>query len=620
MPETIVPLAAGFDAADEAAWRKLVDKVLKGADFDRRLTTRTADGLTVQPLYTRATGAEAAAAARGAIRAEPTWDARQIHGAADPEATNAAILDDLAGGVTSIELQIAAPGSHGLDYHEPVLGKALAGVLLDVCPVHLHAGEYSTDAAGSLLALWRSRGLSDAQCRGGFGYDPLGTLAATGALYHPLDRALGIAAELVRTTLLLPHVSALKADGAVWHAGGASEAQELAAVFASVVAYLRAAERAGLLPRQVWPKIAITVAVDADQFLNIAKLRALRLGLARIAGACGVSVDVPVEVRAVTSARMMTRRDPWVNLLRTTIACASAAMGAADAITVLPLSHALGAPDAFARRIARNTHAVLMEESGLGRVQDPAGGSFYVERLTAELAAVAWAAFQAIEGEGGLGLSLQTGALQTRIAATVAERQAALAKGRIDFTGTSAFPKLGDDGMTVAPWPLPLAVDLPGERVTPLSMQRQAVPFELLRDEADAAAAAGKPMRVFLATLGPLASHGPRAQWMRNLLAAGGIEAIGDAPLLTSTDAGRAFAESGCAVACLAAADELYAELGEATVALLKTAGARDVFVAGRQSDALTAALNGAGAAGYVYAGMDRVTWLADLQRRLGRA
>jgi methylmalonyl-CoA mutase len=621
MSQTLTPLAAGFPRATEAQWRSLVDQILKGADFERRLVTRTADGIALQPLYTAADAVELPAAARGPRRPDGAWDIRQVHGEADPAATNQSILEDLAGGVTSILVRIAAPGSTGLDYREPTLARALDGVLLDVAGIHLHAGEYAPDAAGSLIAVWRARAVPETQRRGGFGYDPLANLALTGALYNPLETALATAADLIGVAMPTPNVTALKADGAAWHAGGATEAQELALVLASMVEYLRAAERSGLAPNAAWPKIAVTLAVDADQFLGMAKLRAARLALARLAEHCGVSAGADrIEITASTSWRMLTRRDPWVNLLRTSIAAASAAMGGADAITVLPFTWPLGRPDAFARRIARNTHIVLQDESGLGRVQDPAGGSFFVDRLTHDLAAAAWRTFQDLEREGGLGAALRSGVVHTMLAAATAARRQALATGQLELTGTSAFPRLGDDGISVKPWEPSLAVDLPGERVTPLTSERLAEPFERLRDAADAARAAGRPMRVFLATLGPLAVHATRAMWMRNLLAAGGLEAVGEEPLATPEDAGRAFAASGARIACLTSSDAVYADLGAATVQALRAAGAERVDVAGRQSEPVATALHAAGIDSCIASGADRLAILTGLHRALGGA
>ncbi len=619
MTETILPLAADFPPATEAQWRGLVDKILKGAAFDKRLVTHTADGLAIKPLYTSSDARAVHPSVRGPRHGVGgrVWDIRQICAEHDPAAANGAILDDLKGGVTSIILQIAAPGWFGLDYREASLARALDGVLLDVCPIALCAGEYTPDAAGSLMAIWRKAGLQAAQFRGAFNYDPLGTLAITGALYQPLEKALAIAADLVATTLPLPQVQALMADGHTWHKGGASEAEELGLVLATALAYVRAGEVAGMAPTEVLPKIALAVAVDADQFLGIAKIRALRRCIARIAEACGAAAADTTQLTATTSVRMLTKRDPWVNMLRTTMACSAAAMGGADAISVLPYSWALGRPDAFARRSARNIHMVLQEESHFGRVQDPAGGAFYVEALTAALAQAAWAVFQDIESRGGLGRALQSGHVQALLAAQRKIRRERIVRGKIELTGTSAFPHLGDDGASVEPWPREtLSADLPGAKVTPMLCERLAEPFEKLRDRADVARAAGQSPQVFLATLGPLPVHAARASWMRNFLAAGGIEAVGDAPLLTSTDAGRAFAASGANIACLCSSDRVYGELGEATVGLLKTVGAKAVYVAGQP--AAEATLRAAGVDDFIFAGGDMIKTLSDLHSQLG--
>ena len=263
-----------------------------------------------------------------------------------------------------------------------------------------------------------------------------------------------------------------------------------------------------------------------------------------------------------------------MNLLRTTVACAGAAFGGAEAITVLPFTWALGKPDAFARRIARNTHLVLQEESAAARVIDPAHGSWYVERLTDDLAETAWALFQEIEAKGGMARVLESGFIQGEIARVAEARAGDIAHGRIELTGVSAFPRLGDDGVKVEPHPPFDPIVKGGTSVAPLLPRRLAEPFERLRDAADAhLARTGKRPQVFLACLGDLAVHSARATWMRNYLAAGGIEAIASAPLHNSADAGKAFAASGASVACLCSSDQVYAELGEATAGVSEAGG-----------------------------------------------
>ncbi|MDX2156259.1 MAG: methylmalonyl-CoA mutase family protein [Hyphomicrobiaceae bacterium] len=626
---TDLALAADFPRPAHEDWLKLVDRAIKGGDFERRLVSRTADGIRVQPLYTRAdaiAGREAvvpgaAPFIRGThVPDSAAWDVRQPVAEPDPVAANAAILDDLAGGTTSVLLHIAAPGSAGLGYEQALMARALQDVLLEVCPVSLVAGEYTPDAAGSLMALWRAAGLADGQRRGAFNYDPLGNLAATGALYHPLAKALAIAADLVATSLPMPGVTALRADGHLWHRAGATEAQELGLVVATLVADLRAAEARGTAPAAALPKIAVTLAADADQFLTIAKLRAARRLVWRVAEACGAGAAAgSVAFTAETSARMMARRDPWVNMLRTTIAAAAASMGGADAITVLPFTWSLGRPDAFARRIARNTHHVLIEEAGLGRVADPAGGSWYVERLTDELAAKAWEVFQAIEEKGGLGVALEAGSIQDDLAKAAEARARLIATGKLELTGTSAFPRLGDDGVKAEPWPARVpSADLNGIRVRPVVQRRDGETLEALRDAADAhAARTDKAPEVFLASLGPLAVHATRTTWMRNFLAAGGITGTGGDGWTATADLGQAFAGSGARIACLCSSDDVYGELGEAAASVLKAAGAERVYLAGRPREQ-EAALKAAGVDAFIFAGIDMPATLAEVQGALG--
>ena len=611
-------LASEFAPATRDDWMALVAKVLKGGDFERRMVSTTADGIRIQPLYTRA-DVRAASPLLGRRQQDGWWDVRQLHAEEDAKLANTAILDDLGGGVSSIALQIAAPGQSGLPYGEEALATALKDVRLDICPLSLFAGEYVTDAAGSLMALWRRAGIADAACRGAFNADPLGTLAATGALYHPLPRALEIAARLAADALGMPGVTALAADGRPYHAAGASEAEELAAIGATLVAYLKACEAAGLAPAKALGKVAVVLTADTDQFLTIAKLRAARQLIARIATACGApAAAASIPLTAETAWRMLAKRDPAVNMLRATIACAAAAMGGADSITVLPHTWALGKPDAFARRIARNAQMVLMEESGLGRVADPAAGSWYVETLTAELAAKAWTLFQEIEAKGGMGAALASGFLQDRIAATAGERARRIAAGKLELTGVSAFPRLVEDIGAVMPHGLPLAADLNGARARALPRARLGAPFEALRDAADAhAAQTGQRPRVFLASLGTLADYNVRATWITNFLASGGIETAGGEGCTETAAVGKAFAESGAAVACLCSNDETYALLGEAAAMALKGAGARHVLLAGRPKEQ-EVALKAAGVDRFLYAGQDAIEALGALHTALG--
>jgi len=622
-PTSNLALAAGFPQPGYDHWRALVDKALKGAGFDKRLVAKTADGIAIKPLYARkdalvsSEGALPGAApyTRGAAPVRPGagWDIRTIHVEQDPAAANASILEDLEGGVNSIALHMGGPGlpatSEALDF-------ALSGVLLDVCPVALITGENSYEAAVALNAVWAARAIAEDKRSGSFGADPLGTLAVSGRMIEPLDTVLGRAVALVKTSLSMPHVTALSADGVAYHVGGASEAQELAAMLATFVAYLRACEHGGVAPADAIPKISVALAADADQFSTIAKLRAARTLVWQVAHACGAGeAAAKVTFNVPTSYRMMSKRDPWTNILRTTIACAAAALGGADAICVLPFTFALGKPDAFARRVARNIQIVCQEESNLGRVADPSGGSWYVEQLTQDIARKAWEIFQDIEARGGILPGLTTGYVQEMIEATAQARAKSIATGRTQLTGVSAFPLLGDDGIKAEPWPRPAAPSTQDAEIeiAPLKMHRLGEAFEALRDAADAAAG----YKVFLANMGEIVDHNVRSTWMKNYLAAGGIEALTSDGYKTPEAAAEAFKASGAAAACICSSDAVYANVAEATAQALKAAGATLVLMAGRPGDR-EAAFKAAGVDQFLFAGANAVATLKGLQAALG--
>ncbi len=622
-------LAEVFEPPSRDQWTKLVEKVLKGADFEKRLVSKTADGLRIEPLYTPADALPVAADAipgaapflrgTGTDKVARGWDIRQFHSSDDPKDINTAVFEDLAGGTTSVALHIAAPGTSGLALKDGALAKALDGVMLDICSVALVAGENAPNAATALAAVWENAGIAPDKRHGHYNADPLGTLATTGSLTKPRDAALADAATLAKNVQNAPGITALLADGNPYHCAGATEAQELAAMLATFVAYLRAAESQGLEPKDAIPKIAVALAADDDQFLTIAKLRAARQLVWRVAEACGAGDAAgQVHFSAVTSWRMMAKRDAWTNILRTTIACAGAALGGADAIVVLPFTYALGKPDAFARRVARNVQMVCQEESNLGRVVDPAGGSWYVEKLTAGLAQKAWALFQEIEAKGGMAAALETGFVQEEIAKAAAARAKDIATIRTQLTGVSAFPLLGDDGINAEPWPP--AAPAPATAATsvrPLKMARLAEPFEALRDAADAhAAKTGKPLTIFLASIGQVIDHNIRSTWIKNYLAAGGIAAAMTDGYPDAAAAAAAFKESGANAACICSSDALYTEHAEATAKALKAAGAKLVLMAGRPGDNQKA-LTAAGVDRFLYAGADAVATLGELQATL---
>ncbi|WP_328500967.1 methylmalonyl-CoA mutase subunit beta [Streptomyces sp. NBC_00457] len=594
LPNDGLSTAAEFPAATHEQWQRLVEGVLRksgrdvtGAAAEDALSTALEDGLRTRPLYTALDAAPDtgfpgfAPFVRGGRPEGNTkggWDVRQRHATASGDL----VLADLENGVTSLWLVVGEGG-----FPVSSLPQVLEGVYLDLAPVVLEAGRDTEEAAGELLRLYEERGVAHNSARGNLGADPLGYEARSG---QQLDFA-PVAGLARRCAEEYPELRALTVDALPYHEAGGSAAQELGASLATGVAYLRELTAAGLTVERACAQLEFRYAATADQFLTIAKLRAARRLWARVAEVSGGPGRQVQHV--VTSPVMMSRRDPWVNMLRTTVATLAAGVGGADSVTVLPFDHVLGLPDAFARRIARNTSTILIEESHLARVIDPAGGSWYVERLTDELAHAGWEFFQWLEQVGGQAAALRSGRLGEKLAETWEARSAKLAKRREPITGVSEFPNLAEKPVQRASAPEPPSGGLP-------RVHRDEA-YEALRARSDAhLAATGTRPRIFLAALGPAAAHTARLTFAANLFQAGGIE-----PVTEGT-----FEESGAAEACLCSSDTLYEEQAADTAQALRTAGATHVFLAGKPGQYPVD--------DHVFAGCDAVAVLSATLDRMG--
>lgn len=617
----VQPLAADFPAVSSEQWRALVDKALKGADFEKRLVARTADGLRIPPLYTRADQRAEAGLPGHAPFTRGTqstvdgfgWQILTLIDGGDAASANRDLLADLEGGANGIVLQTQAAGQSGVSIQSVAdAAQVLAGVYLDLARIELKGGLAGLATARHVMEALPATAGKAGQRQLALNLDPIGTLARFGTAGAPIADALReTIAFAVTVRTAEPHAQTVLVDATIAHEAGASEAQELGVLAATLVAYLRAFEATGVAPTDALAQINVHVAADTDIFLTAAKIRAARTIVARIAEACGAGqAAASVRLTAITSARMMARRDPWTNMLRTTVATAAAAFGGGDGLCVLPFSHALGASDAFGRRIARNTQIVAQEESHLGRVVDPAGGSWYVEQATAELAQKTWSIFQELEAEGGIVAALTSGLIQGRIEAVVEQRAKGIATGKFELTGVSAFPLLGPDGITVHPRLAAPAIT-GAQAVRPLVPVRLSAAFEALRDAADAAKVA--PC-VFLASLGEIADHTARSTWVKNMLASGGIASVASDGYASAEAAVAGFKASGARVAVIASSDALYAALAEATARALKAAGATHVAMAGRPGDK-ESAYRAAGVDRFIFAGQDAVATLCELQK-----
>ncbi|WP_160051472.1 methylmalonyl-CoA mutase family protein [Nocardiopsis sp. FR26] len=607
-------LAEGFPAATHERWRELVAGVLRksGVPEERLadapesvLATHTYDGFDIDPLHTAEPPDPGFPGLPPFTRgyrpgggAAQGWDIRARHTDADPAVLRRRVHDDLMNGASSLWIAVGGTG-----LAPSALGEALTDVHLDLAPVVLDPGADHADAADALLRAHADAGVPDGQVLSHLGADPLSAAALAGERPDVMD-PVRFAVDRARGR---PGLGLVVADGTLVHDAGGSDGQELGWALAAGTAYLRALHAAGLDVADAARRIEFRLAANADQFSVIAKLRAVRAMWNQVLEASGVPAGRrAMRLHAPTSDAMMTRRDPHVNMLRTTVACFAAGVGGADAVTVAPFDSAVGLPDDFARRIARNTQSLLIEEAYLARVIDPAGGSFYVEALTRDLYRAGWAFFREVEAAGGAAEAVEHGLLRERVDAVWNRRRLDLASRRAPITGVSEFPNPDEIPLVREPDPTRPSAPVPGG----FPVRRYAEEYEALRERGDTQAGdTGHRPTAFLATLGPVAAHTARASFAANLLAAGGIAAHEPGPLEDAEAVAAAFAASGARVAVICSSDQVYAEHAGAAARALRSAGARRVLLAGAPRDAYREA----GVDAFAHRGCDAVALLTDL-------
>ena len=604
------PEWAHFDAA---LWRKLVDGALKGAPFEK-LIGKTYNGIATHPLYERAADAQSIA---GRPAAAP-WQIMQRIDHPDAAASNGQALHDLENGATGLALVLeGAIGARGfgLPANQDSISTLLNGIYPDAgVGFELHAGPQSRMAATWLADAIKVQGFDPKKCDIRFGLDPIGACAMWGAGVHDCDEIAPAVTDVVRKLdddgFRGPF---MVADGRVIHDAGGSEVQELAYTLAVMLAYLRKLDGAGFALEMARRMVYARLASDADQFLTMAKFRSLRLLWARIEEGCGVRPK-PLFIAAETAWRMMTQRDSAVNMLRGTMATFSAGLAGANSVCVLPHTLALGLPDSGARRIARNTQLILLEEANLAKVTDPAAGAGGIETLTREFCDAAWALFQEIEKAGGAFAALSANLIQSKVAVTGAARQAAVGK-RIDvLTGTSEFPNLHETRAAVLKAKRIFARRRDDNEIKfpPLEPIRLAEPFEALRDKSDQLLARnGVRPQVFLANLGTSADFTARASFAKSFFETGGIEAVHSEGFPDPAALANAFKATGAAIACLCSSDKQYPVHAAAAANVLQAAGARHIYLAGNPGD-LEAELRAAGVQDFIFAGKDALGVLTD--------
>ncbi|AKK03169.1 methylmalonyl-CoA mutase family protein [Corynebacterium epidermidicanis] len=594
-------------AANQQDWYRAVAKVFARvqkkdiadvpADVWTKLIRTTNDGIDVNPLYTRADeGAEVAAPGafpfvRGGVAPSDGrigWGVTESFDTADAAAANKEILAALNNGTSQIVLRAEA---------DVDLKAVLNNVVLSAMPVRLAAGGATAAVADQLLQL--TEGESGIQLE-------LGAAPLTAQIDGSASASLAETIALAEAAAQRPGVRAVLVDAVSFANQGATDAEEIGFALAAGVEYLRELTTAGLSVEQALGQLSFRFATTDDQFGQIAKFRAARSLWARVAEELGFPEAGLAPQHALTAPEMFSQRDPWVNMLRVTVAAFAAGVGGASDVEVLPFDYAVaggmpGVSRAFAKRIARNTNLLLLEESHLGYVVDPAGGSFYVERLTDDLADRSWQVFTEVEAAGGFTAAQHT--IVEKLAASHEKVRADIASRRKQLTGINEFPNLGEKA-------------LPAElRVEPAGVRRWAAEFEALRNRSDAYLEEhGTRPIIGLVPIGPLAKHNIRTGFTTNLLASGGIEVLNPGQVAPGTEEFAAAAKASDIVV-ICGTDQEYAATGESVVKALRDAGAGEILLAGAPQTFAEAADQ---PDGYLNLKIDAAATLAELLTKLG--
>ncbi len=608
MPMSATPehLLADFPPASYEEWRKAAEKLIKGAPFDKKLVTTTAEGIATQPIYRREDVAELPHAdslpgqapyLRGRLAAgylEQGWRVSQELPCATPTAFNTAARAAVEAGQTELnasELSLASAAD---------VAAALKDLPLEKVSLNFQAGANALPLVRLLAAHAKERGLAPEALRGCVASDPLAMLARDGALPSALEETYGQMKALLefgqRET---PSLELIGVNTAPYHDGGCNAVEELAFALATGAEYLRALISRGLSVDAVAPRIRFSFSVGSDFFMELAKLRAARLAWAQVVAAFGGSPEAQaMRIHARTARWNKTLIDPHTNILRATTEAFSAVLGGCDSLHVGAFDEVAGGNDPIASRLARNTQLVLAEECETRRVLDPAGGSYYIEWLTDTLATRAWMVFQELERQGGMAAALIAGIPQRLTETTARARLTAVGQRKSTVIGVNNYPNPKE--VSLRPAPAKRAPSTGAVTCAPVPPRRWSEPYEALRAACEAyRAREGHAPTIFQANIGESRLYRARADWTSNFFRVGGLEVIADKDFATPEAAAEAARASGAKVAVITTTDETYATAVPALAPLLRQAGIT-VLVAGQAGDS-EAAWREAGVADYVH-------------------
>ena len=572
-----------FEPTSYETWKAAAESALKGADFNKKLFTKTYEGITLKPIYVQqdvdaineassfpgSTDYLRGVNASGYI-AEP-WAVAQAVKACCPKAANEKVLYELEKGATAVNLTI---GEKGVKVESADDVKALfAGVDLTKVSVQLDCGASSLKVLEAMAAA----GVDMKALKGCVGGDVLGALLADGMLTASVADLYDAMAAGVK---MATGARTVYVNGNVYANGGANAVQEVAYCMATAVAYINAMLERGVDVNTAASSIRFGFSLGSNFFMEIAKIRAARMIFAQIVAAFGGDKEAQkINVFARTSSFTKTVYDPYVNILRATTETFSGVVGGIDALEVAPLDEAYGCePDEQTARIARNIQIMMQNEFNLLQPVDPAGGSWYVETLTAEIANAAWTKFQGVEAKGGMEACIMDGSVQADVAEVLAARFKNLEVRADSAVGTNNYANVADDPKNPAKLDrevvaAPVVTGTAVVTAEKIGAHRWTERFEALRNKTLAyKAETGKTIDIFLANMGPIPQHKARADFACGFFEVANFNMLRNNGFETVEACAAAAVESGAPVAVICSTDATYPELVPALTKAIKAA------------------------------------------------
>ncbi|WP_027407717.1 methylmalonyl-CoA mutase family protein [Anoxybacteroides tepidamans] len=657
-------------------WKQEVEKSLKGKPIEK-LHSMTYEQLQLKPIYTRhdlqSLSIEQYPGFSGYVRGiEPNgyvrnpWLISQEISASTPEEWNEIVKHDIARGQTEIHLVLdrLCFSVATLDDIEVMF----SGIPLQNYSIRVDAGACSLPFLALFATYLQKQQLSLQEVRGTIGMDPLALLVQKGELPASLENLYDVTADVTKWAAEhMPNVKTIIVHGEPYHHGGANAVQELAFSFATAVEYMNESLNRGLSIDEVATRISFSFAIGSNFFMEIAKLRAARLIWANIVAAFGGSEEAKkLTAHARTSYFTKTVYDPYVNMLRATNEAFAAVVGGANSLHVSPFDEAIQPADEFSRRIARNTQLILLEEAHMGKVIDPAGGSYYVETLTAQVAEQTWQLFQQIEAKGGMTKALEEGFVQAEVEKVAKQRDRHVKTRKEKIVGTNVYANLAEASVKRANEPMrtpseqsldeqrvaelkagfavkkwvetalaaaahrataqevdkALAATGPSISIKPIVQWRLAEPFEQLRKAAEAHfEKTGHRPKVVLINLGAIPNHKARADFITGFFEAGGFAVVKNDGYMTAEEAVQGALASGGSHYVVCGTDDSYVDAVPVIASELKKANPHlKLYVAGKQAPNIEEAFVQAGVDGFIHIGSNCYETLVAVMKEMGVA